>query len=137
MSLSSIPRPLRVAVAKRDAGRCTYCGLRQVGQGSVFHIDHVIPRSRGGETALDNLVLQCPWCSLHKSNKTESIDPETGATVGLFHPVTQSWDEHFRLEHDGTCVGLTTIGRATIAALRLNEPLPKSARSLQRLLGLR
>jgi hypothetical protein len=136
VSLSSIPRRFRLAVMERDAGRCTYCGLLQVGQSAIFHVDHVTPRSRGGKTTLDNLALQCPWCSLHKSNKTEGVDPETGARIPLFHPLMQSWKTHFRLEADGTCVGLTPTGRATVEALRMNELLPKAARSLQVLFGM-
>ena len=75
MSRSSIPRALRREVQRRDADRCLYCGLLQVGQGATFHVDHVLPRSRGGATSLDNLVLQCPYCSLHKADRTHAKDP--------------------------------------------------------------
>jgi hypothetical protein len=34
MSRSSIPRALRSEVQRRDADRCLYCGLLQVGQGA-------------------------------------------------------------------------------------------------------
>jgi hypothetical protein len=43
MSLSAIPKTLRVRIFKRDQGRCRYCGLAQVGQAAVFHINHIIP----------------------------------------------------------------------------------------------
>lgn len=136
MSLSAIPKPLRSQVADRDEGACRYCGLRQVGQASVFHIDHIVPRSRGGATDLSNLALQCPSCSLHKASKTVGVDPETGEEVGLFHPLQHGWGEHFLHEHDGTCVGRTPVGRATVAALRMNELLPKTARALPIAAGL-
>jgi hypothetical protein len=32
---------------------------------------------------------------------------------------------------DGTCVGRTPTGRATVTALRMNDPLPRTARALQ------
>ena len=136
MTLSSIPRTLRAVVAARDGGRCRYCRLRQVGQAATFHVDHVVPRSRGGATSADNLVLQCPSCSARKSNKVDGSDPQTGATVPLFHPLRQAWADHFSTRDDGTCVGLTPTGRATVAALGMNDPLPKTARAFQIMLGL-
>lgn len=75
MSLSSIRRDLRAAVFVRDQGRCQYCRLAQFGHGSMFHIDHIIPRSKGGATELENLALQCPGCSLHKATRTAVVDP--------------------------------------------------------------
>ena len=131
MSLSSIPRELRQTVFIRDQGRCRYCGLRQFGQGAAFHINHIIPRSKGGTTAAENLALQCPCCSLHKSNKLTAIDPLTQTLVELFHPLQQAWAEHFAQESDGTCVGLTPTGRATVEALHMNDPISRTARALQ------
>jgi hypothetical protein len=61
--------------------------LAQIGQAAVFHIDHIIPKSRGGSTAEDNLAVQCPYCSLHKSNKVSAIDPADKTSVSLFHPL--------------------------------------------------
>jgi len=44
-------------------------------------------------------------------------------TVPLFHPHRQVWEEHFTWSEDGTeLVGLTPVGRATIAALNMNRP---------------
>ena len=136
MSLSAIPRTLRASVAERDSGQCRYCGLSQTGQAAAFHVNHVIPKSKGGLTSLENLVLQCPHCSLHKSNKVDGVDRETHSTAPLFHPLRQNWREHFAVVADGTCVGLTAVGRVTVAELRMNDPLPKTARALQSLLGL-
>lgn len=136
MSRSSIPRALRDAVFARDAGRCRYCGLAQLGHGATFHIDHIMPRSKGGPTSLDNLALQCPNCSLHKSDKIVARDPVTGTSAPLFNPLRMSWSDHFRLEPDGACVGLTPIGRATVIALGMNGRVPRFARACQIMLGL-
>lgn len=136
MSLSSIPLILRNAVRQRDRDRCRYCGLQQAGQASVFHIDHILARSRGGATALDNLVQQCPSCSLRKSNKTHGMDPVSGEQLALFHPLQQTWAMHFVIRDDGTCEGLTPTGRATVDALRMNDPLPRTARAVQRMMKL-
>ena len=110
--------------------------LQQVGQAAVFHVDHIVPRSRGGPTTLDSLALQCPHCSLHKSSKTHADDPATGTWIELFHPLQHEWAEHFRLDEDGMIVGLSPIGRATVSALQMNAPLVRTARLMQRRLGL-
>jgi hypothetical protein len=136
VSLSTIPKILRAAVATRDGGRCRYCGILQVGQVAVFHIDHVIPRSRGGDTVLDNLALQCPHCSLRKSNKIQAFDPDTGREAALFHPLRDRWEDHFALLRDGTLTGKSDTARATIDALQMNEPGAKSARLVQIIAGL-
>lgn len=136
MSLSAIPRPLRSAVAERDCAQCRYCHLRQVGQVAVFHVDHVVPKSKGGTTVIGNLALQCPHCSLRKSSKTEAVDPDTNAVVVLFHPLSQDWAEHFEQAEDARIVGRSPVGRATVVALGMNEPIAKVARAMQRRLGL-
>jgi hypothetical protein len=136
MSLSAIPRALRHQIFTRDEGRCRYCGLRQIGQASVFHINHVVPRSKGGLTVETNLALQCPSCSLHKSDEVTSSDPVSGQETALFNPLVDRWDEHLLLRSDGHCQGTTAIGRTTVEALRMNDDLPRVARAIQVQLGL-
>jgi len=136
VSLSAIPTALRQRVFQRDEARCRYCRLAQVGQAAVFHINHIVPRSKGGLTDPANLALQCPYCSLHKSDKQTAADPDSGDIVPLFHPLQQAWAEHFALDPGGGCRGLTPAGRATVAALRMNDRLPRIARSIQIRIGL-
>ena len=63
-----------------------------------------------------------PICNGHKSDKTEATDLEIGETVPLFHPVTQTWAEHFEWSADGLrIVGKTALGRATVRALHLSD----------------
>jgi 5-methylcytosine-specific restriction endonuclease McrA len=50
----------RRAVFARDGHRCQYCG------GSAENIDHVIPRSRGGLHAWENVVASCRPCNARK-----------------------------------------------------------------------
>ena len=97
----------------------------------MFHINHVVPRSKGGATEEGNLALQCPSWSLHKSNKVTATDSLTGQTVALFHPLQQRWGEHFELDAAGRCRGITPVGRATVDALRMNDSMPLIARSIQ------
>jgi hypothetical protein len=127
---------MRRRVFERDGGRCRYCGLAQFGQAAVFHVNHIIPRSKGGPTEEANLALQCPHCSLRKADKTIAADPEDGSPVPLYHPLRQKWEEHFRLDVGGLVHGKTPTGRATIEALRMNDSLPRIARSVQIRLGL-
>jgi hypothetical protein len=127
---------MRQRVFERDRGRCGYCHLLQIGQAAVFHINHIVPKSKGGGTEEGNLVLQCPHCSLHKSDKINAADPASGEIVELFHPLQQRWTEHFAMDASGECRGLTPTGRATIGALGMNGSLPRIARVFQIHLGL-
>ena len=118
--MRSISASLRRLVTMRAYDRCEYCGLAQVGQAGTFHIDHVQPMAAGGETTAENLALACISCSLRKGARQEAIDPLTGIAVQIFSPRSQIWNEHF--SWDGVCVvGLSSVGRSTIAALGLNR----------------
>jgi hypothetical protein len=108
------------AVRQRAAERCEYCQMHQSLQGATFHIEHIVASSRGGLTELENLALCCPSCNLHKSDRSEALDPETNKSAPLFHPRQSTWQEHFAW--DGYLLrGLTATGRATITALKFNS----------------
>ncbi len=53
----------RRAVFLRDGGRCQYCGAK------AESIDHVIPRSRGGEHTWENVVAACERCNSAKRDR--------------------------------------------------------------------
>ena len=53
---------------RRDGYACQYCG-RRAGHAELS-IDHVVPRSRGGETSWENCVLACVCCNTKKANKS-------------------------------------------------------------------
>lgn len=55
----------RAAVLARDGNACVYCG----GTDGPFHLDHVIPRSRGGADAIENLATACGDCNRRKADK--------------------------------------------------------------------
>ena len=120
--MTRVPELLRAEVEQRAGGRCEYCRLSQVSQEARFHIDHILPVKLGGSTTLENLCLACVSCSLRKGAKTHAIDPDSVANVPLFHPRQHEWPAHFRWRDVDLC-GLTPIGRATVATLRLNRPL--------------
>ena len=47
---------------------CCLCGEDFID--GVFEIDHMLPKSRGGSSELDNLQLLCPTCNKSKYNMT-------------------------------------------------------------------
>ncbi len=51
----------------RDAHTCQYCG--KVPPKEELTIDHVMPRSRGGRTTWENVVLACIKCNMKKGSK--------------------------------------------------------------------
>ena len=55
----------RKAVLARDAWTCQYCGRQATG----LTVDHVIPRSRGGESVWENIVASCAPCNRKKGNR--------------------------------------------------------------------
>lgn len=68
-SLATIERrkltdAMRAEVRRRCADTCQGCGDTH----GPFHIDHIVPVSRGGLTVLDNLTLLCAACNILKSN---------------------------------------------------------------------
>ena len=127
----ALSESLRNHVRERANFRCEYCQTAEILSGLKSTTDHIIPKSRDGSDELDNLCSACVFCNSRKYSKIESVDPETGQKVQLFHPRQQQWAEHFQWSKDGTTiVGLTIIGRATINALELNELLRVTARSI-------
>ena len=52
----------------RDASRCQYCGKRF--STSELSLDHVVPRSRGGEQTWENIVCCCVKCNVRKGGRT-------------------------------------------------------------------
>ena len=54
----------RRGVLRRDGHRCAYCG------GHATTVDHVLPRSRGGQDSWENLVGCCVRCNNAKGDRT-------------------------------------------------------------------
>ncbi|MCG6138720.1 MAG: HNH endonuclease [Nostoc sp. LLA-1] len=124
-----ISENLRNQIAANDKGRCCYCLTTEANSGIPMTHDHIQPRSKGGETTFENLCLACRSCNEFKADSTTGIDPLSGETTPLFNPRTQRWSDHFTWSSDATKVeGLTTIGRATIVCLRMNNPVIVVAR---------
>lgn len=58
-------KPSRQMIYSRDNFQCQYCGSIK-----NLTIDHVMPRSRGGDNSWQNLTTACMPCNTHKGDKT-------------------------------------------------------------------
>ena len=124
-----IPAKLRNLVAKRANYTCEYCRSQEDFSAESFSVEHILPRILSGKTVAENLAFSCQGCNSHKAIKTNAIDPISETIVPLFNPRTQNWNEHFAWNKDFIeIIGLTSIGRAAIAALKLNRKGVKNLR---------
>jgi 5-methylcytosine-specific restriction endonuclease McrA len=69
----------------RDRNRCQYCGGRPID--SELTIDHIIPRSRGGRTVWENVVVACTRCNVRKGSRL----PEECGMIPLAPPRKPTW----------------------------------------------
>ena len=110
----------RVRAAAQE--RCGYCLSPQHLIMARLEIEHLHPLAQGGSDAENNLWLACPICNGLKSDKITAPDPVTGAVMPLFNPRTQEWGDHFSWRDGGrSIVGISPVGRATVALLRLDD----------------
>ena len=58
----------RTRIYMRDKFRCQYCGEKKVAD--ELTLDHILPRSRGGDNSPVNIVTACVPCNNRKSNRT-------------------------------------------------------------------
>ncbi len=90
-----VPTVNRREVLRRDRQTCQYCG-------SIKHLtlDHLIPTSKGGKHAWDNIVTACEQCNNRKGARTPQ---QAGMVLRLqpkapVHPIVafaeQFWREH-------------------------------------------
>ncbi|MBD2162586.1 HNH endonuclease [Limnothrix sp. FACHB-1083] len=118
----SIPKEIRQKVRERASYLCEYCHSLEEASAARFEIDHINPRSRGGADDLENLALACQRCNGYRYNFTEGFDPQSQASVALFNPRLQQWNDHFAWQDGGLVIqGKTPIGRATCDRLDLND----------------
>ena len=74
----------RRAIFARDNHKCAYCG------GLADSIDHVHPRSRGGEHIWENVTAACRTCNLHKRDRTPDEAGMKLRTIPLV-PLETAW----------------------------------------------
>jgi len=90
-------------ILRRDSYTCQYCARR----GERLTVDHILPRSRGGETTWTNVVAACLRCNLQKGNRSlteagmslirEPVHPQFLFSVHLLrHPHASSFLDSWR-----------------------------------------
>jgi hypothetical protein len=120
--MAKISRKKRTEITARAKGLCEYCRSNSTFSESPFEIEHILPRTRGGQDTDENTAFACRGCNIHKRDYVEGLDFLSGKIVRLFDPRNDNWYEHFSWSDDFTLmVGLTAVGRATIDLLRLNR----------------
>ena len=84
----------RRALFARDGWRCVYCGTSS----GRLTLDHVVPRSKGGESIWENVVTACAPCNLRKGDRllrglrSPSAPPAAPAGAGALHPPRDAHD---------------------------------------------
>jgi hypothetical protein len=122
MTSAYVSKSLRARVEAQARHRCGYCLTPEHLVGSPLEIEHLFPTALGGRTEEPNLWLACSLCNSYKGTRVVALDSATGELVPLFNPRRQVWREHFAWTDSGDrIVGLTPIGRATVAILNLNR----------------
>ncbi len=81
----------RQSVIARDKWRCQYCGCRK--SASELTFDHVVPKSRGGRTEWENIVMACVDCNATKADRTPA---EAGMRLRS-KPVRPTWLPTFNM----------------------------------------
>jgi hypothetical protein len=122
-------------VAERAGRRCEYCHAPETIFNFSFEVEHVIAVAHHGPDDHTNLALACRACNLYKAAHRTGFDELTQTEVYLFNPRQDQWDEHFAVDPE-TCTirGLTPVGRATVARLRMNaDPQLEARRQWQQL----
>ncbi len=129
--MSRVSRKIDAKIRNDAKNRCGYCLLPQNILMGKLEIEHLLPIAAGGTDAEENLWLACSDCNSYKSSKIYVFDEKTKRKVKIFNPRTQNWHRHFKLSQDkATIIGKTVCGRATVAALKMNNEQAVSARTL-------
>jgi 5-methylcytosine-specific restriction endonuclease McrA len=122
-----MPDRLEQSVRHSALGRCEYCRMPESASRLAHVLDHIIARQHGGKTEFNNLALCCGRCNQFKGPNIAGIDSGSGQMMRLFNPRLDNWTDHFHYQ-SATLIGLTPIGRATVAVLAINIPIRVAAR---------
>jgi hypothetical protein len=126
-----IPVEVQRQVRDRFQSCCAYCHTAEALLAMTFEFEHIMPRSAGGATVFENLARSCPPCNRHKASRQMVVVPGSDCSVPIFNPQQQKWSEHFAWSEDGAeLIGLSEVGRATIAALQMNRTVLVKARGM-------
>jgi len=65
-----VPGSVRYEVLKRARYRCELCGAHE--EQAAMHVDHIIPRARGGSDDVSNFQALCITCNTNKRDKDDT-----------------------------------------------------------------
>lgn len=99
---------VRLQVLRRDAYTCAYCG------DVADQVDHVYPKSRGGEDTMDNLVAACKRCNYAKRDKTDIFLAPTSTPPDLCERISPKSDKSVQ------------IGRKSVTSVKVDADSPFS-----------
>jgi 5-methylcytosine-specific restriction endonuclease McrA len=101
----------RVRIYIRDKFRCQYCGEKK--NPIELTLDHILPRSRGGDSSAINIVTACLACNQRKGNRTPDearmplLTTQTALKVKLdrvllchYAEARPEWKKYIFLEED-------------------------------------
>lgn len=77
----------------RDEYTCQYCGKKHC----RLTLDHIYPKSRGGEYSWENIVAACPQCNQKKADRT----PEEAGMKLIRRPFRPHNNFEFEMKKNG------------------------------------
>lgn len=128
---------IRKLVKERANYLCEYCLALSKFSFHPFPIDHIIPVSQNGTDDPENLAYSCQHCNNCKYNRSKYADPLTRKIAPLYNPRLDTWLKHFVWNEDETIIiGITSVGRATVACLKMNRHEAVNLREALRQFGV-
>jgi ATP adenylyltransferase len=65
-----VPGSVRYEVLKRAKHRCELCGAHE--EQAALHVDHIVPRAKGGNDELSNFQALCITCNTNKRDRDDT-----------------------------------------------------------------
>jgi len=76
-----VPGSVRYEVLKRAKYRCELCGASA--EEAALHVDHIVPRNRGGQDELSNFQALCITCNTNKRDQDDTDFRGVADSYGL------------------------------------------------------
>jgi diadenosine tetraphosphate (Ap4A) HIT family hydrolase len=68
-------------VLKRAKHRCELCGAHE--EQAALHVDHIVPRAKGGSDDLSNFQALCVTCNTNKRDRDDTDFRDVQASYGI------------------------------------------------------
>jgi len=76
-----VPGSVRYEVLKRAKHRCELCGAHE--DQAALHVDHIVPRAKGGSDDLSNFQALCVTCNTNKRDRDDTDFRDVLASYGI------------------------------------------------------